>query len=433
MMQSLISALLLTACMNFGVLLRYGPFRQIVSVPCRKLLFALYGAFAVANIIIITVFMNMYGINFAFDYLRYGGIIYAVLLSLVNILVIKKRWREHLFVFGIVLTCNYLLMTVPNFVVSRMPQVKPDDFLYVVLGVFFVLLILTFFPMMKMLQHTVAPFIGIDAGDYWRSVWFLPLMYFAARYITLGGEHNTGGYGQLISSLFTAAFMIAMCLKVASDYKKITNRLLLEKQIDVQKEHYAKLSVGVEHARKTRHDLKHHMAAILHFIETDDKEGARNYSEDLLTVIGMGERVPFTGNTAVDGVLYHYMQRATEQNIDINCVGTVRSSGIADIDLCVLFGNALDNAVTACLNLEQGRKIHIICQSEKKLLSIVIQNSFDGKVQQGKKGLYSRKRDNSYGVGMASMRSVCERYGGSFDVSWDENTFSVMFILPLAD
>lgn len=124
---------------------------------------------------------------------------------------------------------------------------------------------------------------------------------------------------------------------------------------------------------------------------------------------------------------------AEQKQIQFDYYGTIRSRSIADIDLCVLLGNALDNAVAGCMTIDSGRSIRLISQSEKSLLSIVVSNSFDGRVQQAEDKILSRKRENRAGVGLVSMKSICERYGGSMQTQWDENKFTVMFLLPLKD
>ena len=60
----------------------------------------------------------------------------------------------------------------------------------------------------------------------------------------------------------------------------------------------------------------------------------------------------------------------------------------------------------------------------------MIQNSFDGKMHVDvEKKILSRKRENRVGVGLESMRSICEKYGGSMKKEWNEDTFTAFMIL----
>lgn len=432
-MREIMSALILAFCVLTSTLLQYGPFAATVESGQKKRLWICYVALFAVNLAVLIGMMFLWGVEGAFMYLRFGMIVYAALQTLINILVISGKTREHLFVFGVVVTGNYLLMSVPNYLITFLPGYSSSVYLFVVLTVYSGLLLLNYWPMRRLLRRTVEPFLDLDTGEYWNTIWFIPIAILGTRFLFVGGEHNSGGIAQLLSSALSGAVIILICLSVSSDHVHMRARHAMEKQLEDQKIHYKQLQTRVEDTRKTKHDLKHHMAAILHLVELDDKEGVRSYCDELLDRVEARERIPYTGNTAVDGVLYYYMQRAAEKQIDLQCIGTIHSHGIADMDLCVLLGNGLDNALAGCLTVSEGRSIRVISQSGERMLSVMICNSFDGKVEQGKEGLLSRKRENAYGVGLQSMQSVCAHYGGSFEVKWDEQTFTIMFILPLSE
>ena len=52
--------------------------------------------------------------------------------------------------------------------------------------------------------------------------------------------------------------------------------------------------------------FRHQVAAIKGFLDKNDMEGLRGYCDDL-ELEEMGKvTIPYTGNAAADGVLYHY-------------------------------------------------------------------------------------------------------------------------------
>lgn len=428
-----LAAVLLTACMHFGVALRYVTFASIVTPKQKRTLFLIYGVLATANLVFLTAAQYFYGWNVVFIYLRYGGIIYAAVLTLVNIFVIKGKTLEQLFVSGVVLTCDYLLMAVPNYVITFVQL--PDMYLnvFVILGVYAAVLLLTYGPLHVMLYHCVVPFLGSDSENSWEIIWFIPFVFFGTKFLNLGGEHNNGGITQLISSALYIAVIVMFCLGIASGQRRINEHRAMEKLLADQKHHYKELKTKVEAARKSNHDFKHQLSAISHYIQINDIEGLHGFCNDLLTRHSSGEHIPYTGNVAADGVLYHFLQLAREENVELQYSGVIHSHGIADLDMCALLGNALDNALTACRTIQDGRSIQLVSQSEPHLLSVMIRNTFDGRVEQDKDGIWSRKQENRRGVGIASMKSICESYGGSMELQWDDKTFTVMFLLPLKE
>lgn len=430
-MPEFLAAAMITLCMSDGLFLRYAPFRSVTTDRQKRTVSICYAALSLVNLVGLTAALWVWGLQVSFTYLRYGGILYGAILTLVNILVIRGWTREHIFVYGMVITFHYLLLTIPNFVVTFLPEMDVVHCLFVVLGVYAVALLLTHWPLRRLACHTVEPFLHLDTGEYWSIIWLLPLVLFATKFLNLGGTHDSGSIRQLLSSALYAVMMILICVSVSRDLDRMRRQQTLEKQLEAQKLHYTELKVRVEDARKTSHDFKHHIAAIHHYMDIDDKEGLRGYCNELLEHTGGKERIPYTGNAAADGVLYHYMQQARRDDIQFHCAGTIHSQGIADVDLCVLLGNALDNALTACRTVPRDRSISVISQSDRQLLSVMVRNTFDGQVLSSDDTLLSRKRDSQPGVGIASMRRICQRYGGSLDMRWDERTFTVMFILPL--
>ena len=119
--------------------------------------------------------------------------------------------------------------------------------------------------------------------------------------------------------------------------------------------------------------------------------------------------IPYTGNAAADGVLYHYACIAKEKRISFKVYCKLDGLSISDTDLCCLLGNALDNAVNACETYNGERYIMISSEKNRDMLMLTIDNSFDGIVERKGEKILSRKRENKEGIGIRSMRQICEK------------------------
>lgn len=432
-MQEILIAFVITLCMSLGLMLRYAPFASVTTPKQKRIAHICYGLLTLFNFVVMAAALLIQGITVAFIYLRFGGIVYGIIVVLINIAVIPDKIREHLFVFGVVTLCHYLLMSIPNYVITFIPEGSYIDLLAVILSIYSVALLLTYWPLRTLLCDTVGPFLDLDSSEYWNTVWFIPIAFFGTKFLSLGGEHDSGSIQQLLSSMLYIAVIILMCMTITTSHQRIRERRIMEKQLEDQKIHYAELKVKIDEARKTNHDFKHHVTVMHHYIDIGDQDGLRRYCDGLMEHINGQGSVPYTGNVAADGVLYHYMQQSAQKNIAFRYYGAIQSHGIADVDLCALLGNALDNALTACLTIPQDRSITVISQVAKNMLSIAISNTFDGKIQQNEGSFLSRKRENSPGIGISSMQSICQHYNGSVDTMWDEHNFTVMFILPLTN
>ncbi len=430
-MTEFLIALIVTGCLCSGLVMRYIPFRSIANTQTKKKLFLLYGLSCLGNITIATLVFHLWGITQIVPYLHTGGSLFAIFVTLINIRLLPGRTGEHLFTLGMSRTLHFLMLSIPAYIISLQPQLDPVWQLIQLLGLYSILILITHYPLQQLLRHTIEPFLKLESEEYWKTIFFIPLAFFAAAAIMVWGTDTVNPLLQLISSLVSSGMLILMCKSIQADHKRVERNLQMEKQLEYQRLHYTELRVRVEDARKLNHNLKHHIAAIRGYMDADDKEGLDRYCHELVSRIGSSTDVPYTGNAAVDGVLYHYIQKAKQENIDFKFTGTIHSPGIADIDLCAALGNALDNAIFGCKTLSDNRHIALLCQSEKALLTIVVRNSFDGIIEKDKTRILSRKRANQAGVGLASMEAMCQRYGGSFQTSWDENSFTIMFLFPL--
>ena len=429
-MTDILLAVGIVLCMCVGALLRYGPFASQTTDRQKRLLLGWHMLLVLSNLAILYAALCIWGSAASAAYLRYGGILFSALSCLINLLVLRGWWREHLFVFGVVLNCNYLLMSVPNCVLALMPIRSEQMAMLMVTAVFGVLVLLTAYPLYKLLRATVEPFLEKQISEYWTIVWPISLAFFGMRFVSLGGEHDTGGILQLIGSMLQFGVIVLLCMNIGHGQEQYYRSRTMEKQLAEQRLHYAALKDKAENIRRMNHNFKHHIAAVRRYGEIGDKSGLLGYCDRLLESIRGDEISLYTGNAAVDGILFHYMQLARQEGIRFSMVGTIHSQGIPDTDLCVLLGNALDNALTACREVTEDRRISVISQSEENLLSVVIQNTFDGKVEKSGDILLSRKQKNRVGLGLSSMRSICDDCGGSMDIRWDEKLFTVIFMLP---
>ena len=100
-------------------------------------------------------------------------------------------------------------------------------------------------------------------------------------------------------------------------------------------------------------------------------------------------------------------------------------------DLCVLLGNALENAYTGCMTLQNGRFITVTARSNPSGQSLMISNSYDGVMDIEDDRILSRKRDHEPGIGLESMRAICEKHDAVMDIRYDAKTFNVLLMIPV--
>lgn len=107
---------------------------------------------------------------------------------------------------------------------------------------------------------------------------------------------------------------------------------------------------------------------------------------------------------------------------------------VSGIDLSVLIGNLLDNAMEACMELpqEKDRFIRIYIDRIKKQLYISVTNSMKGKAKRLGARFLSRKGGN-HGFGLYRIDSIVAKYGGYVNRQTEEGVFATEITLPLVE
>ncbi len=101
---------------------------------------------------------------------------------------------------------------------------------------------------------------------------------------------------------------------------------------------------------------------------------------------------------------------------------------LAEVDLCALLGNAADNAMEAAEEAAD-KTVTLRCRAEKGLFMLRVENAYAGELAPD---LATTKADRtSHGFGLAGMREIAERLGGSLETRAGGGRFQLVVCLPL--
>ena len=393
----------------------------------KRMLWFLYPGIIVLNMLLL--FICITDFEASTPLVRLGMLLIQFALVAANMIVFPEYKREHIFIFGLVATFMYMMLSLATYASQFFFKEDPLRQYLFGTGFYIVLLILCYLHVRSMLTKTVTPFLSKQCADYWKHVWFIPLMLYVSMFISLPIDQNIRSLTLLLSRIFISASILIFARAVAANHKMLLEKLVLEEQLSYSQVHYAGMQTRFEASRKIKHDLKHILNAVRHYIDTNDKSGLSDFCDTVEDTQLKLTDVPYTGCPAVDGDLFHYIKRAEASDIRFQYKGNLSRSGISDMDLCVMIGNALENAFEACLHIESCRFVTLTAERDGDILSVMVRNSFDGKVDGGEEKIFSRKGEKRIGVGLQTIRSVCEKYDGTLRTEWDENIFTVLMVL----
>lgn len=235
---------------------------------------------------------------------------------------------------------------------------------------------------------------------------------------------------QVIFCFFVLATLYAQC--AAERHADLEREVALHQQLWRQHEkHMEDTRKNVELLNIKYHDIKHYVAALRMEESAEHRDRVLSEVEESVRVF---DSVIRTGNEILDTVLTEKSLICEQAQIILTCVadGTLLRNMDA-VDLFVLFGNALDNAIECVSKLEdpQRRVISIAVFRVHDMTKIQIENPYDGEpLFRDGLPVTTKKDTENHGLGLKSIYAVAERYGGYASVSAEGGLFILHILLP---
>lgn len=202
----------------------------------------------------------------------------------------------------------------------------------------------------------------------------------------------------------------------------------LKKQIQIQDRFYKRLENSQAEIRKMRHDMKHRLEAISLQLNANDYEAAESDLSAMLSGLDM-QKIVDSGNPQLDAILNLKLSEARQAGIQVRAKVFVASGlRLTFSDLCVLLGNAFDNAIEACEKIQPQEKIiSLEMSSVHQALFISISNPLLSPVADD---FPSTKRDaENHGFGLKSIQYIAEKYNGTVNIRTQQQKFDLEIVL----
>lgn len=208
-----------------------------------------------------------------------------------------------------------------------------------------------------------------------------------------------------------------------------------QQQIDAQAKFYVQLSNSNFELRRFKHDYKNMEIGLRKLISEGKNQEALDMLNNQNTTLNSTAVTFDTGNGIVDALLISKQQQADEINAVISFEGAVPNESIQPVDLCIIFGNPLDNAIEACANIadEYPKEIHISCVCNSGFAFIEITNPVQHKVEiQGNFPKTTKSNREIHGFGLYSLDRIIQKYDGEITCQCNDNIFTLAMDFSLA-
>lgn len=253
----------------------------------------------------------------------------------------------------------------------------------------------------------------------------LYLMYTAYRQVSVPSQTTLGEQTALLSfqALGLGALLAVLyaCRRAREGLEARSALDSLAQAANAQKTYVAEAQARYAATRSFRHDVKNHLSVLDGLLGAGNIEAAREYLQKLDVAASSLSLLCPTGRAAVDVLLAEKLELARAQDIETDLSLDSLAEGAADeLDLCVMFANALDNAVRGCLESKRGRWLRIRGERQGDFYRLGFENSCaPGPMPPA-------------GVGLSNVRAAAEKYHGAMLAEKDGAVFRLDVLLNIS-
>lgn len=325
-----------------------------------------------------------------------------VWLIVVGVTPLGKDYKANELIIDVI--CNVIAITIwiiiskvlgnkRKNVKNKLERIKIKEFLFISIGLFSVILVVS----------------GIQ-GQFWNEM-------------TLQIQRAI-----MILGVFVVVFLFVVLILFVyvSDSKEKLQYIneLNEQCIKYQKDYYMEIIKFDEEMRAFRHDVNKHYEVLSMLIYEKEWNRAKEYICQLSDKKDIG-RVFKTGNTIADYIINGKIKEIKNQgSVEINVIGRFpQKMQIEDTDLCIVLGNALDNAEEALEKVRGEKKLTIEIGSYKQSVFIEILNS---SMNVNTENIKTTKKDRvNHGYGLQNIKYVVEKYKGKVTTEYEKGCFAL--------
>lgn len=215
----------------------------------------------------------------------------------------------------------------------------------------------------------------------------------------------------LLGMLYTNILFVYQVQRISMQEREHQEGQLAEHHYAMQQDYYDQLRVQQEETRALWHDISKLLRAA-------KLEGSSETLEHVKEALESAGNVVDVDNRVVSVILNEYIQEAVRSNIQIELdVQIPGEIAITAVDLYILLGNTLDNAIEACCSLPpEERKIHLSLKMHNRILFYKIINPYAPSYPE-------RIRGDLHGYGLQNVRKVVDKHTGTIEIEGSNQMF----------
>lgn len=242
-----------------------------------------------------------------------------------------------------------------------------------------------------------------------------------------------------IASIIFSFSVVEIINRISIQIEKEAQWKVREKEFQALKFYISGIEDLIKQLRAQRHDFNHYIGCIYGLLCMGKIDEAKAYIDKLTGELSNFNSIISIDNAVITSILNVKLGKAHNEHIETSLnISLHRKIYCNPLDLSIILGNLLDNAIEACSKLpEEDRKLSIEMFTKQGNLIIKIINSRDKTLRICEENLdenYTSKEDKiNHGIGLNNIRKVVEGLNGFMKIQVKETEFEVDIAIPLDD
>ena len=202
---------------------------------------------------------------------------------------------------------------------------------------------------------------------------------------------------------------------------------LLKNSINEQTKHYEELKSSQEEIRQLRHNMKSICIGAIAELKAGKTENALEQLQNNISIIEKSSKVIDTGHPSIDSIIENKLNCCSDFNISTNLTYQYKDPiTINEIEIAVILGNILDNAIEACQKItDTNKEIWGSITVDKRNIMINIKNT----AIDSNNLKTSKTNKKEHGYGLKSISHIANKYNGYATFSFSDSIFTSYVIL----
>ena len=212
--------------------------------------------------------------------------------------------------------------------------------------------------------------------------------------------------------------------------KKKTYLKLVQYQTEQSAKHLEEVRSIHAEMRGYKHDFHHHLQTLKSYLSSGEYARAGKYITELDKKLQNVDTLMKTGNVSLDAILSAKTAQAKAEGIAVTVKANVPDKLlISDVELSIVVGNLLDNAIEACRNAPGERFLRVFMAMKGQMLYFSMLNTAGNKEK--KIGtLFPSRKKGLHGFGLRRAESIISEHGGWIKYNSEDGAFTSEFLVP---